>query len=117
VPFPLTPFRSPPLGPPGKAPTPPPFPLAVDDFLARFPEFAGADLSLIDAMLNDAFFEIDPLVFGPLAGSGHGYLTAHKLALSPFGQNARLEAKDGMTTYYVHFRQLVAKVSGGFRAL
>lgn len=118
MPFPLTPFRTPPLGPPGKAPKPPPFPLAVDDFLARFPEFNGADLSLIDAMLNDAAFEIDPGVFGAVAGSAHGYLTAHKLALSPFGQGARLEIpKDGKTTYQTHLKQLVQKVSSGFRVL
>lgn len=113
--FPLCGFGFPPgFTPPGPAT---PFPLKVADFLARFPEFAATDLSLITATLGDAGNQIDNNVWGFLAGVGHGYLTAHMLALSPFGQAARLVAKDGTTTYQTHFNRLVRMVAPGFRVL
>ena len=84
-------------------------------FLIRFPEFASADLNLIQATLTDSLLEIDASVWGPKADLGQAYLTAHKLALSPFGQGTRLVAKDGTTTYWKHYDRLVHQVSSGFR--
>ncbi len=102
---------------PGPAPTPTPFPLALKDFQTRFPEFKATDTSLVAATLNDAALMIDAQVWGNLAGQGHGYLTAHRLALSPFGQQARMVQKDGTTTYQKHYERLVGIVGSGFRVL
>ena len=105
---------------PGPIPTSTPFPLAISDFLARFPEFKGTakdSSDLIGAALNDAALVIDAGVWGNLAGQGHGYLTAHRLALSPFGQQARMIAKGGTTTYQAHYEALVKIVGSGFRVL
>jgi hypothetical protein len=110
-PFPFLLPPGPPVGPVT------PFPLKVSDFFARFPEFAATDLSLITAALNDAALQIDTRVWGNLAGTGHGYLAAHMLDLSPFGQAARLVAKDGSTTYFTHYTRLVRMVAPGFRVL
>jgi hypothetical protein len=98
-------------------PVPTPFPLALKDFQARFPEFRNTDTTLVSAQLNDAALQIDSCVWGPLAGVGHGYLTAHRLALSPFGQQARMVAKNGTTTYQTHYEKLVQIVGSGFRVL
>jgi Protein of unknown function (DUF4054) len=111
---------SPPLclpGPKGTKLPVTPFPMPPDAFFRRFPEFAATDLSLITATLDDAALQIDVNVWGNLAGTGHGYLTAHMLALSPFGQAARLVAKDGTTTYQTHYNRLVRMVAPGFRVL
>jgi hypothetical protein len=103
--------------PNGPPPTITPFPLALSDFQARFPEFQDTPTTMVSAALNDAALQIDSLVWGNLAGVGHGYLTAHRLAMSPFGQQARLVQKDGSTTYQKHFRDLVGIVGSGFRVL
>ena len=102
----------------GPAPTRTPFPLPLPAFLTRFPEFRATDTSMVAAALNDAALQIDCTVWGNLAGVGHGYLTAHRLALSPFGQNARMIADDAeSTTYKAHFDYLVGLVGSGFRVL
>lgn len=84
-------------------------------FRIQFPEFQFVDDSLVQAMLTAAALSVDVDVWGTKAGQGVGYLAAHKLALSPYGQAARLVAKDGSTTYETHYTDLVAQVSGGFR--
>jgi hypothetical protein len=91
--------------------------LALSDFLARFPEFSRTDTTLIASALNDAALVIDPSVWGSFAGQGHGYLCAHRLALSPFGQQARLVTKSGSTTYWEHYEALMNVVGSGFRLL
>ena len=104
----------------GPQPTVTPFPLAISDFLTRFPEFKGAAANgtdMVGAALNDAALMIDACVWGNLAGQGHGYLTAHRLALSPFGQQARMVSKGGTTSYETHYDELVRIVGSGFRAL
>jgi hypothetical protein len=84
-------------------------------FLTQFPEFKAADADLVISMLTAAQLEIDPAVWRAKSDQGQGFLAAHKLALSPFGQNTRLVAKDGSTTYEKHFEKLRAQVASGFR--
>lgn len=87
----------------------------LNDFLIQFPEFRTADVNLVQAMLNAALLEIDAGLWRAKADQGQAYLTAHRLAMSPFGQNARLVAKDGSTTYFQHFKELRSQVASGFR--
>ena len=98
-----------------------PFPLSLANFLTRFPEFKQASTELVAATLQDAALMIDCGVWGPKAGQGHGYLTAHRLALSPFGQQARLvvtaRGLPATSTYEVAYKQMVAIVGSGFRSL
>lgn len=88
-------------------------------FRVQFPEFNGVSDALVNAMLAAALLEIDIIIWGPKADQGQGYLAAHKLASSPFGQNARLQTgamgKDGLTTYWHTYYQLVRQVSSGYR--
>lgn len=97
----------------------------IDQFLTGFPEFGDTDASLVMSKLEEAALEVntDPASgFGPFSALGqamtiadtvHGYLTAHKLALSPFGQNARMIAADGTTTYEKHLNKIVGKTIVG----
>ena len=97
-----------------------PFPMQLKDFQVRYPEFKQTSTELVVAMLQDAALLIDQSVWGNLAGQGHGLLTAHRLALSPFGQQARMildKKNPELTTYKSHYDQLVAIVGSGYRVL
>lgn len=89
----------------------------VAEFRAHFPEFQNAPETLIQAKLNEATLEVDPDQWGPKTDSGIRYLTAHKLALSPWGTAARLAVQTKMgtivTTYQTHYESLVAQVYKG----
>jgi hypothetical protein len=83
-------------------------------FFVSFPEFSATDVNLVDAKLAEAAAEIDQDVWGDRATAGHGYLAAHLLAMSPFGNAAKLVDKSS-TTYEVHYKRLVRTVTAGIR--
>lgn len=88
--------------------------VSVESFLDGNPEFAKTPVGLVNAKLQEALIEVDPVTWGKFTDTGVSYLTAHKLALSPFGQNARMIAKDGRTTTYLgHYMRLVGIVAVG----
>lgn len=91
--------------------------MAVDrrSFLARFPEFEPASIAMIEGALVDARSNVDGAVFGTKTDEAVRWKTAHLLAITPFGQQARLVSKDGSTTYGEYFMQLVRSVTPGFR--
>jgi hypothetical protein len=89
--------------------------MLIAQFLIQFPEFAKTDFNQVQATLDAAALEIDASVWRAKADQGQAYLAAHKLALSPFGQGARLSAKDGTTIYWTHYEKLVKQVASGFR--
>lgn len=96
---------------------------------AQFPEANGVTDILVTAMLQAAAVQMDTSVWGSfgtaggnmtIADQGQMYLAMHKLALSPFGQNAKLRVdpkKAGFdrTTYGTEFKTLQLSVTGGFR--
>ena len=86
-------------------------------FLVSFPEFTSIDSAYVHAKLDEAELQIDPDVWGTLETAGHGYLAAHLLALSPFGNTAKLDvSKSVTTTYERHYRRLVGMVTQGIRS-
>lgn len=78
----------------------------------QFPEFKNVADEMAQAFLNAAALEVDvptwEEVSAGLSDQGIAYLAAHKLTMSPFGQAARLAAKDGSTTYGKHYEKLQA---------
>lgn len=84
-------------------------------FVIQFPEFGAVDPALVQAHLEAAALEIDLDVWGSKASQGQAYLAAHKMALSPFGNNAKLSQNNGLTTYAIHYERLMRQVSSGFR--
>ncbi len=89
----------------------------INDLMNAFPEFNGQNrnLTLIQAKLNEATLQIDSCVWGAYTAMGVLYLAAHLLATSPFGQNAKLVAKDGETVYSKNYRRLLRTVTAGYR--
>jgi len=96
---------------------------------AQFPEAKGVSDVVCVTMLGAASLEIDTSVWGPYgivggsqtkADQGQLYLAMHKLAMSPFGQNARMvphaRARGyDKTTYGSEFLLLMRGVTSGFR--
>lgn len=84
-------------------------------FRASFPEFTSAQTAYIEAKLAEAARQIDQTLWGDKAIDGHGYLSAHLMALSPFGNTAKLVNADGSTTYDGHYQRLLRIVTSGIR--
>jgi hypothetical protein len=96
---------------------------------AQFPEANGVPDVMVATMLAAAALEIDQSVWGQLgvagglmtkADQGQLYLAMHKLAISPYGQNAKVMV-DGKkrgyerTSYGGEFLLLQRGVTSGFR--
>ncbi len=98
-------------------------------FRAQFPEANNVSDVLVTTMLAAAALEIDVSVWGPFsvagglmtkADQGQLYLGAHKLAVSPFGQNAKTVINSrkvgyARTSYGEEFMLLMRGVTSGFR--
>lgn len=94
------------------------------DFRARFPEFNGVGDPTIVTQLADAVVQVDYGVFSTAKGDmAVLYLAAHTLALSPFGNSAKLVAKEigknpfQSTTYGTKYLDLCRQVSSGGRVV
>jgi hypothetical protein len=96
---------------------------------AQFPEANGVSDVLVTAMLGAASLELDTSVWGPLGVVGglmtkcdqaQMYLAMHKLAVSPFGQNAKTVINGrkvgyARTSYGEEFMLLMRGVTSGYR--
>lgn len=90
--------------------------MTPEQFLDRYPEFKKADPRLIQATLDEAEREIAKDIYGRKADAAHGALTAHRLAISPFGRNARLS--DGsISNYWDAYDQIRREVAPRFMVL
>lgn len=82
-------------------------------FLVRFPEFAAVDPAVIARVLADSASEVNDAVFGTLTDKAIELRAAHALAISPYGQNARLEGDTTNTTYGAEFERLARSLASG----
>lgn len=91
--------------------------VSTASFFVRFPEFSGdrAPLDLVQRALAEAERRVSAKIWGNLRADGIGYLAAHLISSSPWGQQARLAAQDGSTTYGAAYERLLRTVSHGFR--
>jgi hypothetical protein len=81
---------------------------------ARFPEFANTESAVVTAAIAEATEECDERVFGDSYDHAVALLAAHKLSVSPYGQQARLKADaDGRTTYLAEWERLARRRAGG----
>ena len=88
--------------------------LSLSTFRARFPEFQSQPDATLQDAINRGAAQSDSTIFGDLVDEATGYLAAHFLALSPFGQQARLSGPTESTTYYLHWRRLATKKAAGW---
>lgn len=94
--------------------------VTVASLRLRAAEFAPTDTDVVQAAIDDAVTEVDDRVFGEKTDQAVSLLAAHKLSISPFGTQARLDPKaqgdglHGTTTYGVEYDALVRQCGGGF---
>ena len=71
--------------------------VTYNDFIARFPEFSPADATVVAIELVNAARHVSVLLFNEQTDDAIGLLTAHRMALRPGGEFARLKKKDGLS--------------------
>lgn len=92
--------------------------VTVASFLASYPEFVRApDVVDVEATLAKAVLNVDAEVWGDKTDEGIELTLAHMLALSPFGQMAKLLSEKGQSTYGIQLQTLKEQVSCALRYL
>ena len=93
--------------------------MAVDaaQMQAEFPEFADIPVDDITAKIADAVLFVNTTTWGEFTDLGVKYMAAHLLAISPFGEIAKLDAKDGSTVYLRTFNMKKVAVASGCRVI
>lgn len=88
-------------------------------FRTRFPEFVSASNEMVSAYLTSAALEMNEDIWGDRYDEGQAYLAAHKMALSPSGQAAKMVPQNNVTStvYWTHYMRLVRIVTGGYRVV
>jgi hypothetical protein len=85
--------------------------LTAEQFLDAYPEFETAPEDLLNTKLAEALGELNAAVYGSKLDAAHGWLTAHKIASSPYGRNLRQQDDESESVYwkeYARIRRLVA---------
>lgn len=85
--------------------------------LEAAPEFEGAPLAMLQTAIDDAATCILEDMFRETYDQAVRLLACHNLALSPYGQSAKLSAANGDSTYYTRFMKLQRDAGTGFRVL
>jgi len=87
--------------------------LTAASFKRRFAEFDETSDELVELALSEAENITDERVFGDTYKQAVWLQAAHILSISPGGMQARLEAKDGSTTYSAARKELEGRCAGG----
>lgn len=89
--------------------------LTTAQFKTRWTEFAETSDELVQETLDEAYLRTDSRLFGARTDKAAGLLAAHLLSISPQGQQARLESKDGSTNYWAERQRMNQVAAGGGR--
>ena len=73
------------------------------------PEFRTTPDPTVQAFLDSAAKELNAAEIGDAYDEAHRLLTAHKIAISPLGTNARTLNDAGETTYETEFNKVMAR--------
>ncbi len=82
-------------------------------FRVRFAEFETAGDPFVQAVLDEAETELNADEIGGAFDAAHGLLTAHKIAVSPYGVSARMLNEEGKSTYEVEFSAVMGRAIPG----
>ncbi len=91
--------------------------VTYNDFIIRFPFFSSADAAQVQVELTNAARMVNTAQFAEQRDDAIGLLAAHRMALHPGGENARLKSKDGIsrTTYGDQYQAMLMNVVPGDR--
>ena len=79
--------------------------MSISELRLLYPEFDEAADALVQDKLDEAASGLYSGAFGSRYDEAHGLLTAHSLAMSPFGRALRQE-DDKETAYEVRLKQV-----------
>lgn len=94
--------------------------MTLEQFRLRFPVFAEVEDEYIEAHLEAAELRTPVDIWGAKQADGIGYLAAHLMALSPWGEAGKLTMVvngTSTTSYGVHRKALEGEVRGGVLAI
>lgn len=89
----------------------------------RFPELKSCPVDTLQAVIDAASNELNSDELGAAYPEAWALLAAHKLAVSPYGRNARMLNDKGESTYYTEFLAVLQRtvvpltVAGGVRPI
>lgn len=86
-------------------------------FIAERPEFEGAPEAMLQTAIDNAAKSLLEDMLRETYDEAVSLGAAHRLALSPYGQSAKLVAADGSTTYSKQLDVLVRDAGVGFRVV
>ncbi len=91
--------------------------VSYSDFIVRFPFFSSADAAQVQVELANATRAVNSAMFAEQTDDAIGLLTAHRMALHPGGENARMKSVDGTsrTTYGDQYAEMLRRVVPGDR--
>lgn len=91
--------------------------VTYNDFIERFPDFAPAPAAVVQIELANAHRMVSTAMFAEQADDAIGLLAAHRMALRPEGEFARLKTQDGRShsTYGDLYDEMVRHVVPGDR--
>ena len=87
---------------------------SILDFRSMFPEFGDTGADLLAEHLANAATHVPEDTWQHRQREGHAYLAAHLLAISPYGQNARLASAEGESTYGRRYEALRIEVAASW---
>lgn len=86
-------------------------------FKERFPEFEDTDEKLIKMALAEAQSEMNRSYWREFFDVACFYLAAHKIAISPMGEPARLEGMSEKNIYQLEYERLCRSAFLGARVI
>jgi hypothetical protein len=92
----------------------------VSALIARYPEFTATVTEypdMVDACIAEAVSRISSAYFGTRTDMAVKALAAHLIAINPLGEMARIQMKDGSTTYLQDYQRIRRGISTGFRVI
>lgn len=91
--------------------------VSYNDFITRFPDFSSADAAVVLIELTNAARMVNTDQMAEQSDDAIGLLAAHRMALRPGGEFARLKTQDGLshTTYGDQYAEMMMHVLPGDR--
>ena len=92
----------------------------ADSIRADFEEFSDLTDAQIDPKIADAVAIVSVSTWGTLVDQGVKYLTAHLIAMSPLGEQAKLdldEDDEDATVYLQHYKRLMRQLAAACRVI
>jgi len=91
--------------------------VSVREFRVEFPEFEETDQAIVQSRINMATRQVNSTVYGGKTNDAIKLLTAHLIAMSPLGEQAKLKKENRGTIYGDQYEEIRGQVAHGLRVI